>query len=89
MVQVPTQSSQPGTSRARILIFSHARSGVRHRLTTILAVALACAGARSLTAIAEWAHDAPTEALGRFGIEGLRPSESTIRRTLARVDAPR
>ncbi|WP_430335848.1 transposase family protein [Rhodococcus sp. ACT016] len=66
-----------------------ARRGVRHRLTVILTVALAavCAGARSFTAIAEWVHDAPTEAPGRLGIEGRPPSESTIRRTLARVDA--
>lgn len=66
-----------------------ARRGVRHRLAAILAVALSavCAGARSFTAIAEWVHDAPAEALGRLGIEGRPPSESTIRRTLARLDA--
>ncbi len=32
-------------------------------------------------------HDAPGEAPGRLGIDGRPPSESTIRRTLARVDA--
>lgn len=66
-----------------------ARRGVRHRLAVILSVALSavCAGARSFTAIAEWVHDAPAEALGRLGIDGRPPSESTIRRTLARVDA--
>jgi len=65
-----------------------ARRGVRHRLTAILAVTLAavCAGARSFTAIAEWA-DAPAEALGRLGVAAPVPSESTIRRTLGRVDA--
>lgn len=66
-----------------------ARRGVRHRLAVILSVALAavCAGARSFTAIAEWAHDAPAEALGTLGVADRVPSESTIRRTLARVDA--
>ncbi|KHJ73622.1 ISAs1 family transposase [Rhodococcus sp. Chr-9] len=66
-----------------------ARRGVRHRLTVILAVALAavCAGARSFTAVAEWVHDAPNDVRSRLGIEGRPPSESTIRRTLGRLDA--
>lgn len=66
-----------------------ARRGVRHRLAAILAVALSavCAGARSFTAIAEWTADAPGDVLDRLGIPGRPPSESTIRRTLARVDA--
>lgn len=66
-----------------------ARRGVRHQLAAILSVTLAavCAGARSFTAIAEWVHDTPTEALGKLGVEGQPPSESTIRRTLARLDA--
>ncbi|WP_083395733.1 transposase family protein [Rhodococcus koreensis] len=65
------------------------RRGVRHRFPVILALALSatCAGARSFTAIAEWAHDAPAEALGRLGVSAVVPSESTIRRTLAGVDA--
>ncbi|WP_206039060.1 transposase family protein [Rhodococcus sp. 105337] len=66
-----------------------ARRGVRHRLTVILAVALAavCAGARSFTAVAEWVHDVPNDVRSRLGIEGRPPSESTIRRTLGRLDA--
>lgn len=65
------------------------RRGVRHRFPVILALALSatCAGARSFTAIAEWAHDAPAEALGRLVVSAVVPSESTIRRTLAGVDA--
>lgn len=41
------------------------RRGVRHRLTVVLAIALAAtlAGARSFTAIAEWATDAPADVL--------------------------
>ncbi|MEZ5151982.1 transposase family protein [Rhodococcus zopfii] len=60
-----------------------ARRGVRHRFPAILGLALAatCAGARSFTAIAEWADDAPTTALARLGVHGRAPSESTIRRT--------
>ncbi|WP_241665996.1 ISAs1 family transposase [Prescottella subtropica] len=66
-----------------------ARRGVRHRLAVILAVALAavCAGARSFTAVAEWAGDAPDDFRGRLGIVGRPPSESTIRRTLGHIDA--
>lgn len=65
------------------------RRGVRHRFPVILALALSatCAGARSFTAIAEWVHDAPAEVLGRLEVSAVAPSESTIRRTLARVDA--
>ncbi|QBJ97312.1 ISAs1 family transposase [Rhodococcus sp. ABRD24] len=65
--------------------------GVRHRLAAILSVALAavCAGARSFTAVAEWVHDAPVDALQRLGIEGRAPADSSIRRTLARLEAAR
>ncbi|MBX9638281.1 MAG: transposase family protein, partial [Mycobacteriaceae bacterium] len=50
----------------------------------VLAVALAAvvAGARSFTAIAEWAADAAPAALVQLGITGKVPSESTIRRCL-------
>lgn len=65
------------------------RGRVRHRLAVILSVALAavCAGARSFTTVAESVHDVPVDVLDRLGIEGRPPSESTIRRTLGRVDA--
>ena len=63
--------------------------GVRHDLATILTVAQTAvlAGARTLLAIAEW--DATRETLSCLGISPFRadPSESTIRRALARVDA--
>jgi predicted transposase YbfD/YdcC len=57
-------------------------------LAGILALA-ACAvvaGARSFVAIAEWAAGAAPTALARLGVSGEAPSESTIRRTLSRVD---
>jgi hypothetical protein len=69
--------------------------GRRHRLVAILAMAAAAvlAGARSITAIAEWAAEAPQPIRAALG--GRRdapdhfavPAEATIRRTLARLDA--
>jgi len=64
-----------------------ARRGVRHRLAVILAVILALAvcavlaGARSFTAIAEWAADTDEATRAGLGIGGAVPCESTIRRT--------
>ena len=69
--------------------------GRRHRLSYVLALA-ACAvlaGAKSLTAIAEWAADAPDRLLLHCGAT-LRdpdrpyraPSEATVRRVLQRID---
>jgi predicted transposase YbfD/YdcC len=72
-----------------------ARSGRRHPLVAILAVAAAAvlAGARSFAAIAEWAADAPQPVRAALGARRDRPdhwavpAETTIRRTLARLDA--
>jgi predicted transposase YbfD/YdcC len=65
------------------------RRGVRHRLAVImgLAVCAVLAGARSFTAIAEWAADADQDTLRALGVTGVVPSESTFRRTLQRLDA--
>ena len=63
--------------------------GVRHGLPAILAIA-ACAvvaGANSFVAIAEWAAAATPAALTRLGVTGEVPSESTIRRTINKIDA--
>ncbi|MGV9546440.1 ISAs1 family transposase [Nocardia beijingensis] len=63
------------------------RRGVRHRLTSILAVAL-CAtldGARTFVAIGEWAADATPEALAASSIAGPAPSETAIRRCLQQL----
>jgi len=48
------------------------RRGVRHRLAAILGleVCAVLAGARSFTAIAEWAADADEETLVRLGVGG-------------------
>jgi predicted transposase YbfD/YdcC len=66
-----------------------ARRGVRHRLVTILGLAVCAvlAGARSFTAIAEWAADTDGVTLAQLGAAGAVPCESTIRRTLQRLDA--
>jgi hypothetical protein len=65
------------------------RRGVRHRLAVILGLALCAvvAGARSFTAIAEWAADADEQTLDALGAGDVVPSESTFRRTLQRLDA--
>jgi predicted transposase YbfD/YdcC len=65
------------------------RRGVRHRLAVILGLAVCAvlAGARSFTAIAEWAADADEQTLARLGVSGAAPSESTFRRTLQRLNA--
>jgi predicted transposase YbfD/YdcC len=69
-------------------------AGRRHPLAAILAMAAAAvlAGARSVTAIAEWAADAPQPVRAALGARRdapdrwVVPAEATIRRTLARVD---
>jgi predicted transposase YbfD/YdcC len=52
-----------------------------------LAVCAVLAGARSFTAIAEWAADADQQTLTGLGVTGAVPCESTIRRVLQRLDA--
>jgi len=65
--------------------------GVRHALATVLTLAQTAvlAGARTLLAIAEWTQDADRDMLSRIGIDPdqVLPSESTMRRTLALLDA--
>jgi predicted transposase YbfD/YdcC len=66
-----------------------ARRGVRHRLAAILGLALCAvlAGARSFTAIAEWAAEADQATRDALGVTGVVPCESTFRRTLQAMDA--
>jgi predicted transposase YbfD/YdcC len=65
-----------------------ARRGVRHQIGAILALA-ACAvlaGCRSFTAIGEWVANASDQVLAALEVGGCPPCESTIRRTLQRLD---
>jgi predicted transposase YbfD/YdcC len=66
-----------------------ARRGVRHRLAVILSLALCAvlAGARSFTAIAEWAADADQATRDALEVTSVVPCESTFRRTLQNLDA--
>jgi predicted transposase YbfD/YdcC len=71
-----------------------ARTGRRHPLVAILAMAAAAVltGARSITAIAEWAADTPQPVRAALGARRdapdrwVVPAQATIRRTLARLD---
>jgi predicted transposase YbfD/YdcC len=89
-VAAETSEGQPGLLAvlARVADPRH-RRGVRHRLAVILGLALCAvvAGARSFTAIAEWAADADEQTLRMVGVRGAVPSESTFRRALQRLDA--
>jgi predicted transposase YbfD/YdcC len=71
------------------------KHGIRHRLPVVLAFAVAAvlAGADSVTAVSEWAADAPPEVLEALGAwrdrrRGRRvaPSRKTFRRVLARLE---
>lgn len=64
------------------------RRGIRHDIAAILALAVCAvlAGARSFTAIGEWAADAPDQVRSALGVGPVAPSESTIRRFLQRLD---
>jgi hypothetical protein len=65
-----------------------ARRGVRHQISVILVLA-ACAvlaGCRWFTAIGEWVAGASDQVLAALEVGGCRPCESTIRRTVQRLD---
>ena len=93
--QLLTTAQALGSDRVRLLPVlaavpdPRARRGVRHRLAVILSLALCAvlAGARSFTAITEWAADADQATLDALGVTGVVPSESTFRRTLQNLDA--
>jgi predicted transposase YbfD/YdcC len=88
---------QPADLRAYLALVPdpRRRRGVRHSLGCILAIAAAAvaAGARSFTAIGEWAADAPQHLLAALGARfdprqarHVAPTESTVRRVTQRVD---
>jgi predicted transposase YbfD/YdcC len=65
-----------------------ARRGVRHQVTSVLALGVCAvlAGCRSFTAVGEWASNASEQVLAALEVGGCPPCESTIRRTLQRLD---
>lgn len=65
------------------------RRGIRYPLAGVLALAVTAtlAGARSFTAIGQWAADQAVEVLSAFGITSSVPEESTLRKLFARLDA--
>jgi hypothetical protein len=82
--------------RLEALTDPRARRGKRHALAGVLAIAAAAvlAGARSYTAISEFARELPPATLARLGVWRrpystcyVAPSEATLRRTLQQVDA--
>jgi len=93
--QLLTTARALGAERARLLAVlaavpgPRARRTVRHQLAVILSLALCAvpAGARSFTAIAEWAADSDQATRDALGVTGVVPCESTFRRTLQNLDA--
>lgn len=85
-----------GLERRALLPDLRRRRDRRHPLVRILALAVSAvlAGARSMTAIAEWSADPPVDVLTALGLTphpltGLIqvPGQATVRRVLAAVDA--
>jgi len=93
----PLQEAEPSHLLASLAAIPDPRraNGRRHPLVAILALAAAAVltGARSFAAIAEWAADAPQPVRAALGARRdapdhwAVPTETTIRRTLGRLDA--
>lgn len=90
----PDQAADLRTYLATIPDPRH-RRGIRHPLAAILAITATAVttGARSFTAIAEWAADAPQPVLARLGARWdprstryQAPDEATLRRVIQRLD---
>ena len=79
MPAAPSSLTDPAIGQ--LLSAAQALGSDRGRLLPVLA------GARSFTAIAEWAADADQATQDALGITGVVPCESTFRRTLQHLDA--
>lgn len=89
-----SRSTAPGRSDLRICPWPASARKIeqrRHGLAVVLTCAVGSflAGSKSWTAVAAWVRDADRDALRQLGIstDTVPPSESTIRRTLAQMDA--
>jgi predicted transposase YbfD/YdcC len=71
-----------------LVVDPRARRGVRHCCSTVLALGVCAvlAGAKTFTAISEWAADLTPIVRARLNVARRPPCESTIRRVLQRVD---
>jgi hypothetical protein len=88
--QLPIEGDDGLVDLLRTVMDPRKRRGIRHPLTSILAIATcAClSGARSFEAIAQWATELSREALKRLGCNRSRPpSEKCFRLTLQRINA--
>ncbi len=82
-IVLPTQLLIPALAT---VVDPRDRRGIRHRLPA-LSVCAVIAGARSFTAIAQWAADLAPHLSAGLGAGDVVPSESTFRRTLQRINA--
>jgi hypothetical protein len=97
LIKSPTRQHRgigPLAARLQTLADPRDRRGKRHPFVSVLLVACSAvvAGARSFTAIGQWAASAPQDALARLGARtatafGIRvaPSRATIRRLIIRT----
>jgi hypothetical protein len=88
--QLPLQEQGGLIDLLKTVVDPRKPRGVRHPVITVVAIAICAAlsGARSFTAIAEWAETLSPEALRKLGSKRRQPpSEPTIRRVLQRLDA--
>jgi predicted transposase YbfD/YdcC len=94
--QVPPEQSSGLLRYLAALPDPRDRRGLRHELVGVLGVAVCAvlAGAKSFTAIGEWAADAPRQVLQALGVRPdpltgviAAPEEATVRRVLTAIDA--
>lgn len=88
--RLPLQSEGGLMELLETLVDPRKPRGVRHPVVTIVAIAICAAlsGARSYSAIAEWAKTLSAETLAKLGSKRpTPPSEPTLRRLLQKLDA--
>ncbi len=90
--QLPLEGQGSLMDLLKTMIDPRKPRGVRHPVATVVAIAICAAlsGARSFTAIAQWAGTLSRDTLHKLDSKRPKPpSEPTIRRVLQRLDADR